>query len=135
MLTNPDKFASLFNSKVPGAYRSISPQDVLDMKSCGLIGRSNYYGRDDLETVRAVLEYEQLRENRPVPPTLEDKQEPPKCKRCEKKLPAEPAGKVGRPKEYCVGCEPFRNRDRQRRLGSRRRQRRNKFPSTKTAVL
>ncbi|MFC1933986.1 hypothetical protein ACFLWC_06470 [Chloroflexota bacterium] len=80
MLTSPDKFASLFNAKIPGAYRRITTQDVLSMKSCGLIGRSSYYGRADLETVRCILQYEQLWEKRSAQSTMEHKQEPPKCK-------------------------------------------------------
>ena len=73
MLTSPDKFASSFNDTIPGAYRRITALDVLNMKSCGLIGRSSYYGRADLETIRCILLYEQMREKRSAQPTLEEK--------------------------------------------------------------
>ena len=62
MLTNPDKFSSQFNILYPGVYRTVTGRDVLDMKTCGLIGRYDIYLRDDLETIRGILQYEKLRE-------------------------------------------------------------------------
>jgi hypothetical protein len=59
-ITSPDNFAKWFKSEVPGAYREITSQDIWDMTDCGIIGLYRYYGRQDLETVRAVLQYEQL---------------------------------------------------------------------------
>ncbi|MFC2071687.1 hypothetical protein ACFLUU_03085 [Chloroflexota bacterium] len=141
----PEAFTSSFNQKFPGAYRLITVEDVNDMTECGLIGRYGFYlenvglserygfnRQDDYETVRGILEYEQLCEKRSVKPTLEDKPEPPKCKKCEHPLPFEPRDKKGRPKEYCSECESLRSRDRQRKLSDRRRKQRNKSLSTKT---
>lgn len=108
-IVSPDKFLEWFNSKVPGAYRKITNQDVRDMTECGLIGRYGYYGRTDLETVRAILLYEQLRSERERKACLQDA--PRTCKRCGKSLP-ENGNKKGRPKEYCQQCERYRNRDR-----------------------
>ncbi|MFC2043849.1 hypothetical protein ACFLT8_01385 [Chloroflexota bacterium] len=62
MLTSPDKFTSFFNTKEPSAYQRINAQDVLSMKKCGLVGRYNYYCQDDLEIIRGILQYEQMRE-------------------------------------------------------------------------
>lgn len=100
-----DRFAAWFNSVVTGAYRKITVYDIRDMTQCGLIGRYGYYGRSDLEIVRAVLQYEHLRENR------EQKANTLRvCKRCGASLPDN--GGVGRPKEYCDKCESFRGRER-----------------------
>jgi len=49
---------------VPGAYRRMTVEDIIDMTKCGLIARSGYYLRDDLQTVRGVLQYEKLLQNR-----------------------------------------------------------------------
>ncbi|MFC1938452.1 hypothetical protein ACFLWH_02210, partial [Chloroflexota bacterium] len=58
--TNPKAFADWFNLKYPGAYRSITTNDIADMTTCGLIGRYRYYSpSQDGETIRAVLQYEQ----------------------------------------------------------------------------
>jgi hypothetical protein len=63
--SNPTKFAQWFNEKYTGAYRRINTSDVKDMTDCGLIHRHQYYsGSEDGETIRAVLQYEKLRENR-----------------------------------------------------------------------
>jgi hypothetical protein len=51
-ITSPDRFASQFNALVPGAYRSITVQDIKDLHECGLIGRYDYYGRQDIQIVR-----------------------------------------------------------------------------------
>ena len=144
-ITSPEKFAASFNQKFPGAYRLITAEDVNDMTECGLIGRYGFYlkkvdlserygfnKQDDLETIRGILQYEQLRENRPVPPALEDEPEPPKCKKCDKPLPVKPRDKKGRLREYCSECELLRNRDRQRKLSDRRRKQHHKSLSMKT---
>ena len=106
IITSPDKFAEWFNLVVPGAYRNITTQDVRDMTNCGLICRYRYYVRDDLQTVRAVLLYEQSRDRR------SGKEDTTRtCKRCGQPLPAQTDGKRGRPSEYCPDCEPFRGRE------------------------
>jgi len=64
LIVKPEDFAAWFNKAIPGAYRSITAQDVHDMVTSGLIGRYGYYIQLDIETVRAILQYEQLRENR-----------------------------------------------------------------------
>ena len=61
-ITGPDDFAQWFNEKIPDACRKITSDDVSLLTDCKLIGRYNHYIRQDLETVRAVLQYEQLRE-------------------------------------------------------------------------
>jgi len=132
-IESPEKFAALFNENYPGTHRQITARDVGDMTRCCLIGRYGYYFQDDLELVRGLLQYEQLRENQRVQPTLEDKQEPPKCKKCKQPLPYKPSGKKGRPREYRLECEPFINRNRQRELSDGRRKLRNKFTPTKTS--
>ena len=103
-ITSPRKFASLFNEKYIGANRQITVEDVICMTSCKLIGRHDYYLRDDLEIVRGVLEYEQMRERQSAQEYSEDKPEPRKCKMCSQALPLEPEDKSGRPKEYCTHC-------------------------------
>ena len=112
-ITRPDKFATWFNLKVPGAYRRITADDVRLLTECGLIGKYNYYGRLDLETVRGILRYEQLREKRLQRPAPDDAGEAPCCKGCGQTLSAE--SRVGRPKEYCAQCEPTRARLRSRK--------------------
>ncbi len=62
--TRPEQFATLFNEKVPGAHRNISAEDIICMKRCKLICRHGFYIRGDLEIVRGILEYEQLREGK-----------------------------------------------------------------------
>ena len=115
-INSPEKFADWFNGKYPGVHRWITTEDVNDMTVCELIGRYRYYSKSlDGETIRGILQYEQLRKKRSTQPTLEDKQELPKCKRCKQPLPPESERKRGRPKEYCPGCEPFRNTERYRR--------------------
>jgi len=91
------------------------------MKSCGLIGHSSYYGRSDLETVRGILEYEQMREKRSARSPDDDKPEPAACKMCGKPLPAEPEGKVGRRREYCSECDSLRAAARTRKFRKRRK--------------
>ncbi|MBA7599411.1 hypothetical protein ES703_06444 [subsurface metagenome] len=70
---NAERFAAQFNAKLPGAYRQITAQDVRAMTDCGLIRRYGYYIHSDLETVRAVLQYEQILEKRLKKPLNEEK--------------------------------------------------------------
>jgi hypothetical protein len=72
-VTSPEKFAEWFNAKIPGTNRKITAADVRLMTECNLIGRYRFYERQDLETIRGILQYEQLRENRPVQQAEEEK--------------------------------------------------------------
>jgi len=62
VIADPVRFASRFNLTVPGAYRRVTGDDVRLMAQCGLIGRCAFFNRFDLETVRGILQYEQLRD-------------------------------------------------------------------------
>jgi len=106
--TNAQKFADLFNAKVPGAYRSITAQDIRDMVDCGLIKKWGGFYSDDLQTVIGMLNYEQMREKRTKEQTREVVDEPTRCKLCGQVLLPKAEGKKGRPKEYCPGCESSR---------------------------
>ena len=120
-ITSPEKFATWFNGKYQGAYRKISAEDVRDLTTCGLIGRYRYYSLSrDGETVRGILQYGQMREGRPTQ-EVHDEAEPPKCKMCGRSLPVEPEDKSGRPKEYCAGCELFRDKERKKKSRRLRR--------------
>ena len=123
MFTNsPKKFAAWFNMTCPGTHRRITTEDVEDMTVCGLIGRYRFYSESlDGETIRAVLQSEQLREKRSTEQLIEANQESPKCKMCGLPLPPEPKIKTGRPKEYCLECESLRNPERQKKLRQGRR--------------
>ncbi len=117
--TDPTAFANWFNMKVPGAYRKITADDVCIITECGLIGKYGFYIRQDLETVRGILQYEQQKEHQLI---QQDKEKnPPVCKICGQPLPVNSQGKPGRHKEYCSKCEFTRNRERQKRLKHRRR--------------
>ena len=107
LITNPQKFADEVNAKVPGAYRSITAQDIRDMTTCGLIGRYGYYMDIDRETVRAILKYEQLRQNRQKKDEIRDDDGVIHCRRCGVVL-ARPKAKRGRPREYCPDCKSSR---------------------------
>jgi len=117
--TNPEAFADLFNEKVQGAYRKVTGYDIRSMTKCGLIGRCGFYVRQDLETVRGILEYELSRDHQ------SDKGDQEKntliCKRCGKTFNPNPESKPGRPPEYCTDCEAHRNRERQKLSRDRRR--------------
>jgi hypothetical protein len=118
--SSPKKFAEWFNEKYIGVYRQIATEDVKDMTDCGLIHHRGYYsGSQDGETIKAVLQYEKLREHRSA--EQEKEKNPPPCKICGQPLPPNPEGKAGRHKEYCSGCERYRIKDRQKRLRHRRR--------------
>ena len=119
LTTRPDKFAAEVNAKLPGAHRQITVDDVKDMTNCGLIGRYGYYIQLDIETVRAILHYEQLRENRQKRDEIKDDDGVIHCRRCGVVL-ARPKAKRGRPREYCSDCESFRGRERYRKWRSKK---------------
>lgn len=109
--SSPKKFAEWFNGKYIGTYRKITPEDVKDMTACGLIHRYEYYSRlIDGETVRGVLQYEIMRESRTVQKAKEKNF--PTCKSCGQPLLPKPSVKPGRPREYCLQCQPRRARER-----------------------
>ncbi len=121
-ITSPWKFAAWFNEKYIGAYRQITTEDVEEMTVCGLICRYRSYSlSQDSETIRGILQYEQLREKRSEQESTEDKLELLKCKMCGQLLPIEPEDKSGRPKEYCSGCELFRSKERKKKSRHQRR--------------
>lgn len=107
LIIKPEDFVAWFNKAIPGAYRSIDVEDVRDMTTCGLIGKYGYYGNLDLEMVRCILQYEQLRENRQKRDELRDSEGIMHCRRCGVAL-SKPDGKCGRPREYCPACESSR---------------------------
>ena len=113
MITNPAKFAEWFNTRVPGAYRKMTTQDIRDMTECGLIGRHRYFMLSDLQTVIGILQYEQLRQKRLE--KLLDSKQPRLCKLCGQPLPVQPEAKKGRPRDYCTQCESSRVRQRSRK--------------------
>ena len=61
VVADPVKFAARFNNLVPGACRCITAEDIRSMSRCGLIGRCGFFTRQDVETVRGILRYEQLK--------------------------------------------------------------------------
>lgn len=119
LATTPKQSADRFNAKVPGAHRQIRVDDVKDMVTCGLIGKFECFLDLDLETVRAVLRYERLRENRQKRDEIKDDDGVIHCRVCGVALVAEPKGKRGRPNEYCDRCQPLRGRERNRKWRSR----------------
>ena len=118
--TSPEQFADEFNSKVIGAYRQITVEDVRDLVDCGLIFRYGCFLRDDLQTIIGILNYEQLRQNRQHRQEIRGTDGAMDCRRCGVVL-ANPKGKRGRPHEYCSDCEPYRGRERYRKRRSRMR--------------
>jgi hypothetical protein len=121
LITSPEKFADLCNYKLPGAYRKVTPDDIRDMTTSRLIGRYGYYIHLDIETVRAILQYEQLRENRQKRDEIRDDDGIVHCRRCGVVLVPKPKAKLGRPNEYCADCERFRGRERYRKWRGRQR--------------
>ena len=111
LTTRPDKFAAEVNAKVPGACRQVTADDVRDMVACGLIGKFDCFLDLDLETVRAILQYEKLRKDRQKRDEIKDDDGGIHCRRCGVVL-ARPKVKRGRPHEYCPVCEPLRGRGR-----------------------
>ena len=63
VVADPVRFAARFNAAVRGAYRKVTGDDIRQMAQCGLIGRCGFFDRSDMETVRGILRYEQLRED------------------------------------------------------------------------
>jgi hypothetical protein len=63
IIVNPGLFAAKFNSVVKGVYRQVTVDDIRYMAQCGLIGRYGFFTRQDMEIVRGILRYEQLRKN------------------------------------------------------------------------
>jgi hypothetical protein len=91
------------------------------MTECGLIGKYKYYGRADLQIVRGLILYEQMREKRMKKPAVEDKLQILCCKLCGDPLPTKHEGKKGRPREYCRRCEKSRQRERYRTWQARKK--------------
>jgi len=114
LTASPEKFAAEVNAKLPGAHRQITVDDVRDMVICGLIGKYSCFLDLDLETVRAILQYEQLRENHEKRNEIRDENGVIRCRRCGVLL-AKPEGKNGRPNEFCDKCQPLRGRERYRK--------------------
>jgi len=129
-ITSPDKFAAWFNEKVPGAPRRITAGDVRLMTKCGLIGRYDFYGSTDLQIVRGILKYEQLRDRTPDTQAGEAAIKPRLCKLCSQPLPPEQDDKKGRPKEYCPQCKSFRLRERHRRWLARKHHKQKRLTET-----
>ena len=113
LIIKPEDFVAWFAKAIPGAFRSIDVEDVQDMTQCGLIGRYGYYIHLDIETVRAILQYEQLRVNRQKKDEIRDNGVI-HCRRCGVVL-AKPDGRKGRPREYCPDCESSRSAMRNRK--------------------
>jgi len=111
-ITSPETFAEWFKSEVPGAYREVNFQDIRVMTDCGLIGRYGYYWRQDLETVRAVLQYEQMREKGSRRDNAMVVNNIHTCMRCGQPLSVPLPEKKGRYREYCQQCEPLRVKER-----------------------
>ena len=107
LIVRAEQFVEWFNRVVPGAYREVTTEDVEDMTRCELIGRHGEYLRLDIETVRCVLLYEQLRENRQKRDEIKDDDGVIHCRRCGVVLDR-PDRKRGRPREYCHDCESLR---------------------------
>ena len=114
LIVRPEDFAAWFSKAIPGASRIIGVEDVQDMTTCGLIGRYGYYIHLDIETVWAILQYEQLRQNREKRDEIRDSDGSIHCRRCGVAL-AKPKTKRGRPNEFCDKCQPFRGRERNRK--------------------
>ena len=82
LIVKPEGFAAWFTRVMPGAYRQVSADDIRDMTACGLIGRYDCYIQLDIETVRAILQYEQLRQNRQKRADIRDSDGSIQCRRC-----------------------------------------------------
>ena len=131
---SPKHFAQHFNEKVPGAWRKLTIADVFKLTELGLVKRHGYYSpSQDLETVRAILAYEEWRQRQKEPTPIPEAQSkaPRLCKGCGQPLPPAPEGKHGRPRAYCDTCEPMRVRLRYRKWRSARRQQK---PPTETSL-
>lgn len=107
LIVKPEEFAVWFNRVMPGDPRQITDDDVQDMTSCGPIGKYGFYGNLGLEMVRAILQYEQLHQNRQKRDEIRYDDGVVRCRRCGVVL-AKSDGKRGRPREYCTDCESSR---------------------------
>jgi len=108
LTSSPGRLAKEFNDVVPGAYRSVTVDDIRMMTECGLIGHHSCYGESDIRIVIGVLRYELLRKKtieKPQPSVIPEIQ---KCKMCGNPLLINPVNRHGRKKEYCASCEPLR---------------------------
>jgi hypothetical protein len=114
-ITSPDRFAEWFKYEVPGAYREITAQDIRVMNGCGLIGRYGFYGRQDLETIRGILQYEQMRAKIIEKTETKSIDAVRCCKNCGQPLSDIQPIKKGRHKEYCPLCESSRSKERYRK--------------------
>lgn len=117
--TKTDIFVDLFNSTIPGA-EPITKNDVLDLRDCGLVAKYGYYSDSDLETVRAILQFERLRPKRQKVKALDLEPNTRKCNMCGDVIVIQ-AGKIGRPKEYCDKCAPFRSNYRYKKWAKRQK--------------
>lgn len=115
LITSPEKFANRFNQSVPGAYRKISGADVKLMKECELIGKDGCYWRADIEMIRRIMLYEQMRDKATVKQERETTGQEYHCRICGEPLPIPEENKAGRPREYCFLCEPARSTWRNRK--------------------
>ena len=121
------QFAGLFNEKVVGAYRQVTTYDILLMARVGLIGQYDRLFSWEIETVRRILRYEQLRDKQPEPPTLSgNAPEPQVCRLCKQHLATRKEGKRGRPQLYCDACVIERARQRNREWRARKSKTRRK---------
>jgi hypothetical protein len=121
VITNIKKFVSWLNDILPGVYRQITVQDAQLLTKLGLIGRYGYYGHQDLETIRGLLRYEELREKRILKEEAQATIDVPRCTRCHQPLPPHPQDRRGRPIAYCATCQPYRNKERHRNWRRRKR--------------
>jgi hypothetical protein len=105
-ITQPEVFANFVNTKISGAYRKITTNDVCLMTEYNLIGKYEFYGSQDLETVRGILAYEQLREKRATHQSTKLNKGFRKHQMCDQLLHPHFSDKRGRPGEYCQQCQP-----------------------------
>jgi hypothetical protein len=108
LIVRAEDFVVWFTRVVPGAHRQITVDDVKDLTTCGLIGMYGFYMQLDIETVRAILQCELLRQNRENRDEIRDSEGIMHCRGCGAVLP-ETDGKRGRPKEYCPDCDASRS--------------------------
>jgi len=115
LITNPQKFADLFNAKVLGVHRQITVDDIRLLTECGLIKRYGWYDSTDLQTVIGILKFELITQQRVRKGAQEASPKQARCKLCGQALPTEPESKKGRPREYCSDCESARSTIRSRK--------------------
>jgi hypothetical protein len=119
-ITSPEVFTDWFNEKILDTCRKLTVDDVCLMAECKLIGRYRFYGHQDLETARGILQYEQMREKRIGTDEVKAIKGPPTCKRCDQPLSIPSSNKKGRRREYCTDCESVRSRERNRKWRRKR---------------